>query len=310
MSEKRACWRNCAQPVDDEVRGVDRMEDRLVPLAPGVVKIRALITALELCHHKAGRWVDNILEAIATGQTDKGMQVRAPVKTHSAVQLWRDACAALRGWCEAHPPGEQRVGHIPVRSLYSRLGEPTPLKRWQVRRAAERIHSFVRWAETGDYSAVQYTPILEAGEGYVSAVRTRCPEQYLQQEEQWRVTTQTLIHDTAEGKPATIPLGMAIDLLMPCHWNFQQNLLLVLGAIGGDLHPKEPYTACGGRNMALSPLAEPMEGICATLGAFCHGAGLREGVDPGLLRRLGEYSDEKAWLAASLDKTIRLQLGL
>ncbi len=299
--EKRACWCNCAQPADDEIRSIDRMEDRLGPLTGRAKKIRALITGLELCHHKADRWVQNILDAIAEGQTDKGLLTRPAGQQHPAEQVWSDAGSVLEAWLAGDEPPVPSVGPVSSADLLARLKEPTPLRRWQVARAAERIHSFAVWAETGDYSAVRYVPILEAGEGYVSAPRSSCPEQYEQHVDHWRASVETLIHDTSDGEPATMALGMAIDLLMPCHYNFVQNLQLVLGAIGGDLRPARPYTACGGRNMALSPLVQPMKEVCDSLRAFCGGE------ETALL---GESTDEKVWLAASLDKTIRLQLGL
>ena len=73
----RSWWRNCAQEPDSEMLQIDRMEDDLAPIAPDVLRIRELISTLEMCHHKAERWVDNIIEAIATGQTTKGLGTRS-----------------------------------------------------------------------------------------------------------------------------------------------------------------------------------------------------------------------------------------
>ena len=103
-----------------------------------------------------------------------------------------------------------------------------------------------------------------------------------------------------------LSLGLAIDMLWPCHWMFVGNLQLVLGAIGGDLDPKTPFAACG-RNIALSPLGDRMEVVGNTLKVFCGGPDADKEVDRRLLALLGEPTDVKRWLAASLDKTIRLQ---
>ncbi|MDX1315676.1 MAG: hypothetical protein R3356_09250, partial [Eudoraea sp.] len=65
--EQRHWWKNCEreQEADPEILSIDRLEDRIAPLSENLVRIRELIGTLEMCHHKAGRWVDNILEAIS-----------------------------------------------------------------------------------------------------------------------------------------------------------------------------------------------------------------------------------------------------
>ena len=69
----RSWWRNCALEADSEILAIDRMEDGIVPIPENVSKIRELIASLELCHHKAERWVANIIEAIGAGGTSKGL---------------------------------------------------------------------------------------------------------------------------------------------------------------------------------------------------------------------------------------------
>ncbi len=83
----RSWWRNCALKADSEILAIDRMEDAIAPVAENVSKIRGLITSLELCHHKAQRWVGNIIEAIGTGGTSKGLGTRSPGKQHLATAL-------------------------------------------------------------------------------------------------------------------------------------------------------------------------------------------------------------------------------
>jgi hypothetical protein len=39
-------------------------------------------------------------------------------------------------------------------------------------------------------------------------------------------------------------LGLAIDLLWTGHWNFVENLQIVLEVIGGNLKPEKPFAAC------------------------------------------------------------------
>ena len=66
-------------------------------------------------------------------------------------------------------------------------------------------------------------------------------------------------------------------------------------------------TACA-RNIGLLPSRARMEEVCEALRAFCGEAESGREPDRDVLARLGEPTPERRWLAASLDKTIRLQL--
>jgi hypothetical protein len=50
--------------------------------------------------------------------------------------------------------------------------------------------------------------------------------------------------------------------------------------------------------------------VCRTLQCSLQGQRSGNGVDDALLERLGDLTRPQRWLVASLDKTIRLQLGL
>ena len=80
----RSWWRNCALEDDSEIMAIDRMEDHIAPIDPKVAQIRELISSLELCHHKAERWVGNIIKAIGAGETSKGLGTRSPGQRHPA----------------------------------------------------------------------------------------------------------------------------------------------------------------------------------------------------------------------------------
>ena len=121
-------------------------------------------------------------------------------------------------------------------------------------------------------------------------------------------TRQTLIHDTADGQPHEMSLALAIDMLMPCHWDFPQQ-----PAVGGPCHR---------RKIALSPAvrllrsqhpfitsqAQSARGNCC-LGRFLRQVGRDLGTRTCCVG-LGECTAQKKWLAASLAKTLRLQLHL
>ena len=312
MSEAaRSWWRNCAAELDPEILQIDRMEDSLSPLPPNVSRIRELISTLELCHHQAERWVENIVQAIGLGQTTKGLGTRSPSRSHPVERVWQNACASLSACCAGSSPASIRmcVGAATGSHLLTSLGHRTPLKEWQVQRVVEKVRSFINWPRSPHDPSSQYVWILECGSEYESALRSECPEHFIEHQDYWSATVQTMIHDTENGNEAELSLALAIDMLMPCHWNFVENLEIALGAIGGNLHPERPYSACA-RNMALAPIRRRMRDVRLTLMAFCSDSEQGKQVDRQMLALLGEPTEVKKWLAASLDKTIRVQLSL
>lgn len=306
----RSWWRNCALAADSEILAIDQMEDRIAPIDPKAAKIRELIASFELCHHKADRWVSNIIQAIGAGKTTKGLGTRSPGEAHPAEQVWQNACAALSVWCAGCPSAKvaSSIGTAPASQLLAGLGERSPLKEWQVRRVIEKIRSAIHWPQSADDPAAQYAWLLLSGGEYESFYRDKCPDHYKEHEEFWLITVRTMIHDTEHGDAADLSLGLAIDMLMPCHWRFVENLRIVLEAIGGKLNPETPFAACG-RNISLVPIRREMNAVSSTLKVFCGGAESGQELDRPLLTSLGEPNDVKQWLAASLDKTIRLQLS-
>ncbi len=306
----RSWWRNCAREVDEEILAIDKMEDHITPIGPDATSIRELISTLELCHHKVERWVSNIIEAIGVGETSKGLGTRSPGQQHPAEKVWQNACAALSAWCAGCPSMsvDLSVGTFPASRMLAALGERSPLKEWQIQRVIEKIRSSIHWPQSLDDPTAQYVWIL-LGEGdYESVYRSQCPEHYKEHEDSWLKTVRTIIHDHENGDEADLSLGLAIDMLWPCHWNFLENLQIVLEAIGGRIKPEKPFAACG-RNIILLPIRRRMEIVSNTLKVFCGAPESNQGMDRYLLALLGKPTEVKKWLAASLDKTIRLQLS-
>jgi hypothetical protein len=312
MNQKpcRSWWRNCALEADSEISAIDRMEDGIAPVSAEGLRIRELISSLEMCHHKAERWVHNIIEAIGAGDARKGPGARPPGQEHPAEKIWRNACAALSTWCAGCPDTkvEECIGEEPANRLLSCLGERTPLKEWQVQRVIDRIRSVVLSVKRYDDPSARYNWILFSGGEYESLYRSECPEYYREHRDFWLCTARTVIHDWENGDAACLSLGLAIDMLWPCHWRFVENLRIVLGAIGGNLTPEQPFAACG-RNIHLAPVRGRMEIICDTLAFYDGAADCGKKADKNILTLLGEPTDLKQWLAASLEKTIRLQLN-
>jgi len=306
----RSLWRNCALTVDQEILTVDELEDRIAPIAAGATQTRELIASLELCHHKAERWIYNIVETIGSGETAKGLGTRSPGEPHCAERVWQNACAALAAWCAGCPSAKLGVtiDSVPASRLIASLGERSPLKEWQVSRVIEKIRSAIHWPQSCDDPSAQYVWLLLSASEYESGYCTRCPEYYKEHEDFWLTTARTIIHDTEGGDAAELSLSLAIDMLWPCHWSFVENLQIVLAAIGGDLYPQKPFAACG-RNINMLPNRHRMETICETLKVFCGATESSPRIDEELLALLGVPTEIKKWLAASLDKTIRLQLN-
>lgn len=309
-NEFRPYWCNCATTTDDEMASIDRMEDGIAPLSAGHARIRQLITGLELCHHKSQRWVSNIVVAIGAGDTDKGLGTRAAGRTHAGEVVWQNAVAALSSWCAGCPVDRlaASIGSAPASQLLCCLGDRSPLKEWQVQRVIEKIRGSIHFPQSLDDPSARYEWLLLGGGDYEAAYRAECPEVYLEHENFWEKTVRTMICDTVDGERAELSLGLAIDMLMPCHWGFVDNLRIVLDAIGGNLHPQDPYMACG-RNITSTPVRQVMEIICNTLQAYYGSIAPGKPLDQDLFAILGEPTAVKKWLAASLDKTIRLQLN-
>jgi hypothetical protein len=249
----RSSWVNCALTADPEIEAIDEMEDALGEVPGGAKRVRALISTFELCHHDAAHRIDNILDAIEALDTDKGFGLRPAGRVHAIEHVWREAIARVE----------------------ARAVNADSLPEWQLERVVEKIRSVLDPTQP-------YTWLLLRDDG---SYRDTCPEVYLADEEHWLVTVKTMLHD-----PEELSLALAIDMLWPCHWRFEDNLQIVLDAIDGELRPKVPFTACG-RNIEMTPLRERVEQTCARL------------------RRVGEPGSARRWLAASLEKTLRLQLS-
>lgn len=306
----RSCWRNCAQEADSEILDIDRMEDEIAPISPSVSKIRELISSLELCHHKADRWVNNIIKAIGKGEIQKGLGTRSPDQEHPTEKVWQNACAALSAWGAGCPSTkvDLLIDTVPASRLLACLGERSPLKEWQVQRVIEKIRSAIHWPQSSDDPTAQYVWILLSGGDYEIAYRNECPKRYKEHEDFWLSTVRTIMHDSENGQEAELSLGLAIDMLMPCHWRFVTNLQIVLEAIGGKLILDKPFAACG-RNITLVPIRRRMLIVSNTLNVFCGEPESDLEVEKELLELLGKPTEVKKWLAASLNKTIRLQLN-
>jgi len=298
-------WMNCCDLEDprflsDEERiAIDAMQEAIEPLDDNTAGIRQRITRFESCYHEADKEADIIIKAIGSGQCPAESNER-PIQRKKELQ---DAASILIAWTQLMPPEAYApaVGNISADKLHSFLGRRTPLKLWQVQRIIDRI------GHTLDPDAPWHNLALGvAGDGPSQGNPAEQPYQdtpkFLQQ------TRKTIIHDTVAGQKAEISLAMAIDLLMPCHWDFVGALCTTLKAIDGQLHPAEPLTCCS-RNLHLNPLYDRLKIISETLDFYWRYTAAPIRKDPRILASLGPLTPVKRWLAASFDKTIRYQLA-
>jgi len=249
--------------------------------------IERLIDDLELCHHKAERHVKLIVEAIASGSTDKGADTREEGARHPAEDTWQNAIDVLSAWLDEEPERAAglSVGPYSGGELSAMIGEHTPLKDWQVGQAIRKLKAASRM-----YSDAEYREMVEYPEAYADAREFR------------DMTAATVIKDTRDRDPAEISLAAMIDHLQPCNWNFPENLVIVLKAINGDLAPDKPFAAHA-RNVCWNPVAGSLRITASTLRDFC-GDGNVKGFNYTMLQALGEKTPEKTRLARLLEKKI------
>ena len=307
MSDKiRPCWWNCCAPDDEsslgyeELAAIDAMEDGIAPLDDQTTAIRQLITRFELCYREADKEAERIVNAISTGVLPAESAERSPKRKMELENSQR----ILSQWCEDQTVEDMNidVGGVSADELASFIGKPNPLKIWQVRRIVERV------VEALDPSQPYHRMALDVGDRGEPATCS-AQECYKDNADFLERTRKAAIHDKVDGRKSKVSLAMAVDLLMPCHWDFVGALVAILKAIGGNLHPVEAFSCCA-RNVKLSPLCDRVKIISNTLGAFWKDENQGEDIDRDLLAALGAPTPVKRWLAASLDKTIRLQLSL
>jgi hypothetical protein len=294
----RSCWQNCGVQADAEMLDIDKMEDAIAPLDEQAVRIRELITRFESCYHEADKQARLIARAIGAGRCPEESNERPPERKKEL----ENSRIILSRWCEdtSFRGINLDVGGIQAEELLNCIGKAGPLKVWQVQRIVDKIISALEPDRPYHNLALNLGAYGEPGENPVGEFYKN-DAAFLEQ------TKATIIHDTVDGRKAKISLATAIDLLMPCHWDYVGPLMTILKAIGGQFHPERPYTCCA-RNLRLSHLYDRLGIFSKTFGVFWKNEKPSENIDPEILESLGQITEVKRWLAASMDKTMRLQL--
>jgi len=301
----RSYWQNCGALddksllEDEEILGIDAMEDSITPLDDNTVHIRGLITRFESCYHQADKEAEMIIQAIGSGQRPVESNQRPPQRKREL----QNSFDILSAWCQGDSDKciALDVGGIPADEIVAYLGEPSHLKIWQVQRMIDQL----KWALDRSYS---YHVMALDMDGFGQPIELKAKEYYKDHLDFLNQTTTTMIHYTLDGKDSEMSLALAIDLHSPCNWNYVGNLVIILKAIAGDLNPDKPFAPCS-LNASLTPLRNRLRIISNTLKAFCEGREKDKDADANILALLGAKTDQKHWLGASLDKTIRLHQG-
>jgi len=306
MSDKpRPCWLNCFGPDDEnflndkELLSIDAIEDSISPLDEQTAALRGIITRFEACYHEADKEAVYIIKSIAAGHCLEQSKERPPERRKALENTYR----ILSMWCENQNIKNMQldVGGVPAEKLISFIGKADPLKIWQVQRIVDRI------IQALDPNYTYHNLVLDLGD-YGEPGLNSSGEYYKGNANFLEQTKKTIVHDTVDGHPSGVSLAYAIDLFMPCHWDFVGSLTTILKAIGNDLQPDKPFASCA-RNIKLSPLCNRLKTISNTLGVFWKEQKTNQNIDREILAALGEVTPPKRWLTASLDKTIRLQLS-
>jgi hypothetical protein len=292
-------WQACGIEVDAEVLEIDRMGDAIAPLDEQTKQISALITAFSSCYHEADKEAERIIQAIGTGEPPVEEKDRPPQRKREL----QNSHDILSAWCEGQPDkcADLDVGGIPADELVAYLGEPIPLKIWQVQRVIDKLKQAL------EQSPCYHNMALEI-DGYGQPLEIKAEEYYKDHLDFLNQTTAAMINCTLEGKKDEMSLALAIDMFRPCNWNYVGNLVIILKAIAGDLYPDNPFAPCC-INRKLSPLRDRLRVISHTLKTFCGGREVDKDADGDMLTLLGAKTEQKHWLAASLGKMIRMQQG-
>lgn len=226
----RSCWWNCYAPDDksvlddEELVAIDAMEDSIAPLDNETTAIRKLITRFELCYHEADKEAEQIAQAIGLGRCPAESNERPPGRKKELENCHR----ILSRWCENQNVEDMNadVGGVSAEDLAGFIGQPDPLKIWQVQRIVERV------GEALDPSRPYHQMALDVGD-HGEPETCSAKEYYKDNADSLEQTVKTIIHDTVDGRQSKVSLAMAVDLLMPYHWDFVGALATLLKAIGG-----------------------------------------------------------------------------
>ena len=289
--ENTTKWRNLGQFSDAEIVEINRIEKELGNIDENFTKIRELITRLEMCHHKSKRHVDLIIQAIGTEKPHRFPSKECYDTLSADQERWKAIGEILGAWLEKIPEDEA-IQKFPdytddIYDFYNRLGDHNELKNWQVEHLKKRVHGHV-------YEDVEYR--------YLSGI-AEADNDFLEQTSKQKVQMALI-----PGADTEFTLDAAIDNAVPCNWNFETNLRLILSTIGGK-EDRSGVLAAHAANIEFNPLKIEMIPLVNALDEYVQNNPVSSS-NRQIFSTLGERNPVKSWLAASLSKTIKVQLKI
>lgn len=305
-------WTNCDfADTDLEIAQIDALEGLLDgPARDRALKLRTLITGLEVCHHNSLRWAQRIAQAIADGA------IPAPSgrkRSEHPVSLAHLNLRELLASVVEGDTGIRRYGAIPQIDAAATARTCAALSdrhRWLVGLVLDNLEHHLHDADlipamrTADNRMAPGEELDVTDEDQARAYFADDFGHYTS----WKSVTAHLVDDLHPGESeARMPLLLVVQFSNPCSANYFLYVRTLLGLVtGAEASPPFPFPFCG--HCSAEQRAE--------LGEYVRAC--RAFLSPGQAEGLGQESmfgdpDDgdlaRRWLVASFGKTLRLQLG-
>jgi hypothetical protein len=211
-------WANTGlEQPDSEIRQIHQMELRVRPLPPVALRIRELITRLELCHFKVERHVNRIVAAIGTLRLDLNPADIGRAHPRCGENAWRNDRTGISR------RGQEYIWALQMWLADTRWSESDP--RRVPRELVERVNGAL-----GNTNASKVR--------LVSALVNRL----------------VLRPDRQPLPPELGAFWLQVEATDICHYAFPANLERMLEAIG-RLQPVPEFVGCGSFDEARRELA-------------------------------------------------------
>ncbi|MFX1251664.1 MAG: hypothetical protein ACFFCZ_08640 [Promethearchaeota archaeon] len=310
----RPWWNNVTNVPDDEILAIDELEDKLEFTSDverkRVHEIRKQIGRLEMCHFKVMQYITRIIHAIK--YLDEKNPDPCPSDgediNHEWFNGWNAVLDYLEHWVNygSNPGGlyakegtittsilaNPAFYHVSLQEINEILGEPSDVKKWQVRFIIEYMRGKLD-AFFNNPPESRYPVAKRRHEKLIKKYRNDNPE-YWESLENLHLPHQP--HDLSFG-------GLLHDwgyFVCEVNPNYMNDLLTVLGAIGNGSEYR--FRGCGYKSEDLKVF---LKETLLKLRAFVETDGDQANEMEGVRELLGEKTPIREWLVASLEKTIR-----
>ncbi|MHA1988206.1 MAG: hypothetical protein ACW98D_16345 [Promethearchaeota archaeon] len=300
----RRWWNNVAQEPDEEILVIDKLEDELEFNSNQdknlAYAIREAIGGLEGCHFKVEHRINRIIYAIRNSHFPQSNQRESVQLNEGWYRKWDLILNYLEKWSSLNletPSSKQEfINGINSEEINEILGEKTTLKAFQVNFVIESIHEllklwFMKQASSNKKWEEQTIIIKEIQIKY----EKKNPGF-------WEKTSNLFI--PIKEKNHLVSISELLDtyeyIVCISNPNFMNDLLSILGAIGGN--DKFVHNTCA---FYLDSLKEFVGSLSTKLKKFLKEYNNEISENDEIMELFGEKTPIKFWLVASLDKTIK-----